>query len=154
MMENRTVTDDLVTWLRQQLDDDEQAARKAASLCGCHPPAMRWRFGDESTSGRILVVDDPHPQPRRRLARRWNRSYDGLFMATHIARHDPARVLAEVDAKRRILADLTTRRLDPSEPDGGWEAADAETDGMASSVVRLLALPYADRPGYREEWRP
>jgi hypothetical protein len=21
-------------------------------------------------------------------------------------------------------------------------------------TLRLLALPYADRPGYREEWRP
>lgn len=22
------------------------------------------------------------------------------------------------------------------------------------STLRLLALPYSDRPGYREEWRP
>ncbi|MFE5023170.1 DUF6221 family protein [Streptomyces sp. NPDC056656] len=28
-----------------------------------------------------------------------------------------------------------------------------EAQGL-SPVVRLLALRYADRPGYREEWRP
>jgi hypothetical protein len=26
--------------------------------------------------------------------------------------------------------------------------------GALEDVMRLLAMPYADRPGYREEWRP
>ncbi len=71
----------------------------------------------------------------------------------HMARHDPARVLADVAAKRAILdahEELTIG------------CCNTCTEGMHSSehqswpcaTVRLLALPYADQPGYREEWRP
>ncbi|WP_406420887.1 DUF6221 family protein [Streptomyces sp. NBC_00842] len=72
--------------------------------------------------------------------------------ARHIARHDPARVLREVEAKRQLLR-IHRRYVD--EPDqaclgcaGGivWETS--------CPVVRLLALPYADHPDYREDWRP
>ena len=43
----------------------------------------------------------------------------------------PGRALAECDAKRRIVTEC------------GWV-----------TVMELLALPYADHPDYREEWRP
>ena len=43
----------------------------------------------------------------------------------------PARVLAECEAKRRIVELISS-------------------PGM--QVFRLLALPYADHPDYREEW--
>lgn len=58
--------------------------------------------------------------------------------AEHVAAWDPERVLREIDAKRRIL--------DTLHEEGG--------DRMFADIFRLLALPYADRPGYREEWRP
>jgi hypothetical protein len=71
-------------------------------------------------------------------------------VVTHLARHDPARVLAEVEAKRRIL-DLA----------GEWQAAagpGADFARQAAVVLdrtlRLLALPYADHPDYDPEWRP
>lgn len=167
--------DDLVQFLRDRLDEDEATARKAAALCGCHPAAPSWTFrdGDEETDGRILIVDDPHPVllgKRRRLARRWNRSYDGLFAAQHIVRHDPARVLAEVNAKRQILDlhGIVHREI-------GWLADGEEEHGEiavcgacvpkhahyqrradvpegACTTVRLLALPYADHPDHRVEW--
>ncbi len=67
----------------------------------------------------------------------------------HIARHDPARVLAECEAKRRIV-DLAEAVQDDME---------RLAPGFASVVVldkfaRILALPYADHPDYREEWKP
>lgn len=138
--------DDLITFLRARLDEDEQAARKAASLCGCHQDAPSWRFGDEATDGRILVADDPHPHVKRKLGRRWNGSYDGLFMAEHIARHDPARVLRDVDAKRQIIAECIPSRVGGSE----LELSDA----LGEVVLAFLALTYAGHPDYREEWRP
>jgi hypothetical protein len=52
---------DLHGWITQQIDATEAVARKAAELCGCHPPSPHWTFGDETTDGRILVDDDPHP---------------------------------------------------------------------------------------------
>jgi hypothetical protein len=67
---------------------------------------------------------------------------------------DPARVLAECAAKRRIVKDWQT-----------WNHAALTTDYHANPnpsayahalhrVLQNLALPYADHPDYREEWRP
>ncbi|MFI8448231.1 DUF6221 family protein [Streptomyces erythrochromogenes] len=131
---------DLVQFLRARLDEDEQAASKAAALCGCHPAAPAWAFGDEETGGRILVVDDPHPDLKRRLGRRWNGSYEGMFSAEHIARHDPARVLAEVDAKRQLL-DM-------------YEEGIQVEQFVLKEALRAFAAAYGDHPDFREEWRP
>lgn len=136
------MTHDLAAFLRARLDDDEQAAHKAAALCGCHPESPSWTFGDESTDGRILVVNDPHPDVRRKLSRRWNGSYGGLFTAEHIVRHDPTRILAEVKAKRRIIDRYENYDTDAPELD------------VPRSVLEALALPYADHPDYQELWRP
>lgn len=145
--------DDLVEWLRAQLDEDELAARKAAELCGCHPPAPSWSFrdGDEPTDGRILVVDDPHPGLKRKIGRRWNGSYEGLFMAEHIVRHDPERVLREVEGTRRLIRaheKWCEGRCEAKYPEGGFDAAH-----YWNLKVRAEAS-YSDRPGYRDEWRP
>jgi hypothetical protein len=132
--------DDLIAFLRARLDEDEQAARKAASLCGCHPDAPSWLFGDDATDGRILVADDPHPQVKRRLRRRWNGSYDGLFMAEHIVRHDPAHVLRKVEAGRKLI-ELCEE---------GW----AEAGVGHLDAVRLAVYEWADHKDYQEKWRP
>lgn len=112
-----TDTDRMVVWLRETLDAAEGAATKAAALCGCHPPAPHWSFrdGDGPTDGRILVVDEPHPGLKRKIGRRWNGSYEGLAMAEHIVRHDPAAVLRRIAADRKILEahPYTTRVINP-----------------------------------------
>ncbi|MFD9564369.1 DUF6221 family protein [Streptomyces sp. NPDC059994] len=138
-------------FLTNCLDEDELAARKAAALCGCHPEAPDWRFSDGSTDGRILIVGDPHPDIRRKLGRRWNGTYDGLFTAEHIVRHDPARVLREVEAKRRLLA---VHRPYVDEPDQACLGCAGGIMWRSCPVWRALAAVYADRPGYRQEWRP
>lgn len=79
----------------------------------------------------------------------------------HIARHDPARVLAECEAKRRI-ADMHTS---DATWDGGEECAQCSfheayegfndvSETFPCTTLRLLALPYADHPDYDEKWRP
>ena len=55
---------------------------------------------------------------------------------------DPARVLADCEAKRRIVKWAKDWPLRPSRP------SDEDT------ILGLLALPYAGHPDYREEWRP
>ena len=93
--------------------------------------------------------------------------------AAHIARHDPARVLAECEAKRAVVelhADgevldhweyectcgFSDHRL--SECKGCvWHTYDEGELKRRYSPCRtlsLLALPYADHPDCREEWRP
>jgi hypothetical protein len=72
----------------------------------------------------------------------------------HIRRWDPARVLAEVQAKRAILDDYAVvvsaiRRVDDVE---GNQLLYARREARESDI-RLLAQPYADQPGWRDEWR-
>lgn len=73
----------------------------------------------------------------------------------HIARHDPARVLAECAAKRRIVE--RHGALDEDECpgcgaylDGTWRTG----PGELCPDLAALASVYADHPDYREEWRP
>jgi hypothetical protein len=68
--------------------------------------------------------------------------------AVHIADWHPARVLAECDAKRRIVETLTP----PTDAAGGTD--EVRSGRQDSAVLRLLALPHADHPDYREDWRP
>ena len=137
------MTDDLATWLRAQLDDDERLAKTAG---GEHP---HWTTTDEGdvtqvgTGGSGYLANGP-----------WGSS---LFeVGEHIARHDPARVLAEVDAKRRILDEHTCRCPDPDCQDCGACSGPHHADPAPApcTTLRLLALPYAGQPGYRDEWRP
>jgi hypothetical protein len=58
---------------------------------------------------------------------------------------DQRRLLAECDAKRRMVELFQGLRAGES-VDAGRKLAD--------SVLELLAVPYADHPDYREEWRP
>lgn len=79
----------------------------------------------------------------------------------HIARHDPARVLREVEAKRRIIDDALRYE---ARIDGEWGCSH-DPDEIAAGVcpyippdeidaLRLLALSYANHPSYRQEWAP
>jgi hypothetical protein len=135
---------ELVTWLRAQLDDDEVSARFAIQAGGLG----RWR---ELSSG-VLDIGAP--------------GLDGLVpigdmrISRHAVRFDPARVLADVAAKRAILdlAESAALRRDADvtgDPVARLEKALAKvTAPELDRVVRLLAQPYADQSGYREEWRP
>lgn len=61
--------------------------------------------------------------------------------ADHVLRHDPARVLAECEAKRRIV------ELNATKPG-------RKTTFRRLLTLQTLALPYADHPDYRQEWKP
>lgn len=68
------------------------------------------------------------------------------------------RLMREVEAKR-LLLDLHRPVADSSWPEPGHclECCSLESQDYRTypcPTVRLLALPYSDRPGYREEWRP
>lgn len=69
----------------------------------------------------------------------------------HIARHGPARVLAEVAAKRAIV-DLHWQWQDE---EGPVDICDA-CDGMRYPCLTMLhlAVVYADHPDYDEAWKP
>lgn len=143
---------DLHAWIGQQIDEVERLARRAAELCGCHPPAPSWSFrdGDEPGDGRILVVDEPHPSLKRKIGRRWNGSYEGLSMAEHVVRHDPEAVLRRCAVDRRILelhaGDHECSIYDQTSP-GDIDHYAYVLESETCDTVRLLAEAY----GWKEE---
>jgi hypothetical protein len=140
---------DLAAFLRDRLAEDEQAARAAthpreagiaayrASLPLDMEPlndetAANW-WGGTNEDGRgnywcgvwagdglvsILRMDDEYDRGT----------------AEHIARWDPARVLAEVEAKRAILRH-------------------EDVHGEGDYVLQALAQPYAGHPDFDPAWR-
>jgi hypothetical protein len=127
---------DLVQWLTAQLDADERIARGAGG--------DSWRRQDHPSE--TVAVYDSKGEPVV-----YDEGWPTEEQQTHIARHDPARVLREIDSKRRIV-DAHERR-----PMSSGETADcAQCWGAVwpCPTLRLLALPYEARPGYRPEWRP
>ena len=61
---------------------------------------------------------------------------------------DPVRVLADCEAKRRIV---DAWQADASGPLGEW---DDYAWYAIEWAMKCLALPYADHPEYNEVWRP
>lgn len=155
--------DELVRWLRAQLDEDERIAR-----------ATEWCAGTRTFNGWDTArVDEVDWEIRSRNA--VIGSGLGEEFARHIVAHDPARVLREVDADRALL-DEYSRLLDANAAHQR-EAARLTEAGDDADVIQLAALRreadylpamlhalerwakrkasvYADRPSYREAWRP
>jgi hypothetical protein len=134
--------DDLVQFLRDRLDETAAKARAAAEELGAD-----WYYDD----GFVLA--------RREGDQVVTGSQDFLERerGEHIALHDPARVLAEVEAKRRLVDEFAQTGSVPDTPERRasphWRGDFGYLQGLARAV-HLLALPYADHPDYRDERRP
>lgn len=136
------MTADLAGFLRARLDEDEQAARDAAtSTC------ERWK----ASGGSVVGTTSDHPGEV--AIGPWSGELGAAGI--HIARHDPKRVLAEVDTRRRILDRYISAVADSVEDaDGYYDETRFEDARQLYPVLRLLALPYAAHPDYRPEWAP
>jgi hypothetical protein len=161
---------ELVDWLRAQLDEDEQWALAAKSVhwqwvynetdeVVTPDPVLhghltaRDRYGDEVTRNMDLCSIEQEQTNVGELPVAWPVRYAeevDSAAAGHIVRWDPARVMAEVAAKRQIL--------DLCAPSGYREDGEAYYVGGYGEAyldtVRLLALPYSDRPDYQPDWAP
>ncbi|HEY9449871.1 MAG TPA: DUF6221 family protein [Gemmatimonadaceae bacterium] len=126
--------DELIRWYGAILDEEERIAQAARG----HGEG-RWRHETAYPNGYVydgglqpVVYDESAPSPEE---------------AEHIARHDPARVLRDIEARRELLR-VAERAHDYHQ---------TFTNGFASALegtLRLFALAYADHPGYRSEWAP
>jgi hypothetical protein len=117
---------DLIDFLRARLDEDEQAARTASP--------SPWKDPEEDESESLWLTRED---------------------AYHIYRWEPARVLREVKAKRRIIELCAAPMVDITAPgDGERQYVPGEGPSWGEPVLRALAEAYADYPDYCEEWRP
>jgi hypothetical protein len=128
---------DLDTWLLEQIAADEAAARSAFAGHNQAWPTWSARSGvlatGEGDIDDLIVINDAP-------------------IARHMATWDPARALAECETKRRIIN--MWRKAVPLGPMSLRSVSEHARYVALDEVIGLLALPYADRPGYREEWKP
>lgn len=157
--------DALLQFLRARLDEDEEIARAAtwdehSGVWTARPPQARherYTVVDYLDDGVVVVTPE-------------NADTEGV--GEHIARHDPARILREVTAKRGTieLHGLVYRNVTWLE--GGAEttaelpvcghcvprhSAYRDRDDVPEgpcTTLRLLAYAYADHPDYRPRWDP
>lgn len=116
----------LTEWLLACIAEDEAVARAAQEQ-------------SENTGSRRWYVDGPAEKSRKFWVYATGEKFAHVQIADHIARNDPAHVLAVCKAHREII-------------DEAWLATDSDYDILWAA--KTLALAYADRPGYRKEWKP
>lgn len=155
-----TTKADLTTWLRTQLDRE---AGDALLIPGGGYQAAWWtthRHGDyidgalaEIRQHDLPVGETEEDGPEVSVAGYMAR---GRNEDEHVARWCPARVLREVKTKQRII-DLHAQTHDTLADLLGFTVPDmcaVDAESWPCPTLRILALPYDDRPGYQEEWRP
>jgi uncharacterized protein DUF6221 len=145
-----TETTTLADFLLARIDEDETAAKGAAKADSDH-----WRHSDDS----VYIADIGAP-----VAVGPYSAGLGELTATHIARHDPARVLVECEAKRRIVEEHSdggksqgfNHRLDYVYFEHACDRCGAHGEygvPWPCDTLKYLALPYADHELFREEWK-
>lgn len=129
---------DLVTFLRARLDEDEREATWAAEEAGGAAWAIR--------STDVVLADDTD---------RYVSGNAQNEVRDHIARYDPQFVLADVAAKRRIVAlyeEAYDRVRNPVSADARAAARVGQFE--IEGVLRLLAAPFAAHPDFDPAWIP
>lgn len=136
---------DLIAFLTARLAEDEEVARDARACAEVKDG--RWFDGEDEINDdnglRLATVNHP-------------------FVTAHIARHDPSRVLREVEADRRLieayhdranwaeeLRDPDTDYRNVTEADARWEEG---ATAALLAAIQFRAAVYSDRPDYRQEW--
>lgn len=131
----------LQEFLLARIDEDERVARAG--------PAGPWSVEAIDEGGPIEYAVFAPPPPLGTVRDDQGEPDDSVWVVSdereevvaHIAAFDPTRVLAECEAKRRIIE---------------WWMAGRDGDDSGFDTRRLLAalaLPYADHPDYDETWR-
>ncbi|QVJ03041.1 hypothetical protein KGD82_13485 [Nocardiopsis eucommiae] len=134
---------DIVEFLNARLDEGEAAAQAvidAGGRSGWEAVPIAELDGRRALTGgsSIFAVMDPVPE--------------GRACAEHAARHDPARVLREVAAKRKMLELHANGCPGINYCVSCWNGN--ESLDWPCPTVRTLASAHADHPDYAPEWAP
>jgi len=134
--------DELIAFVAARLDEDEAAAKAAAEQARYDEwDAVGDRTDDEIGRSNWRVVGvalmETHP--------------GAMASAQHIARHDPARVLRDVAADRKLLAEWQKAEARSAGDDDRGYAGVA--DGLRLAV-KIRAERFDCHPDYRQEWAP
>jgi hypothetical protein len=141
-----TTMDDLAAFIEARLDEDEAAAM-AWKVPSWGEDASEWkavgarlvRYDNGCTEGFTAIDVSGRPAMfAEAIQVRWDTNGERV---AHITRHDPARVLREVAAKRAIL------------PAHGRDNFGCQScQGDQRCPIPFLAAIWSDHPDYRAEW--
>ena len=142
--------DEVLVFLRARLDEEAAVATDATPGPWWHHPGKQWlgpeafekydlRHGEE-----FVGYGGPHPFTGAVCSTGPASNMQGMKDASHIARHDPARVLREVEAKRRTLVRCEEAML----------SANPMLVHFAKQTAWEMAQPFRDHPGFKPGWAP
>jgi hypothetical protein len=159
--------DDLTAFISARLDEDEAIAKAWQSppwredATHWKPVGQREPRYDNGRSETLSVIDVSGRDLdwSEAIQVRWDSNGERV---RHISRHDPARVLREVAAKRAIVAAYEEAAEHPYDlPAGVHDGRDQDEQmrdeavlGAMEDVARHLAAVWSDHPDYRAEWSP
>lgn len=118
----------ITEFVTARLDEDEAEAKAAAARVGTDT----WQL-EESDDGRDVISMGSYGFGAH------------AALGGHIALHDPARVLREVEAKRAILAAYLNERQNGFAGSGYCEGLE--------EAVKIIAAIWSDHEDYRQERR-
>lgn len=171
-----TATATLTEFLLARIAEDEAVARAAVIETG-----QWWKVETQDpfhdTEPMLTLIDGADADDGSSVVSRQHEPFemeDGEIIPpsapayaqfNHIARHDPARILAECAAKRRIVELLEDERQRKDIYNRDYPLGLLTTEGDLKSratsnarwagleiAARALASVYADHPDYRDEW--
>lgn len=115
-------------FLLARIDEDEEVARAAGGV--------PWETIQGVRASQVLVAASVIRDNKLAYGHLGHvATVEHSWDLDHIARHDPARVLADCATKRALVARETAQRVVTDTP-----------------VLRLLAATYAHHPDYDREW--
>lgn len=117
----------LLEFLQARLTEDELTALAAVDGSPTWRSSLDYRDVKDDLGHYVVEADPLRPS---------------LGQAAHIARHSPARVLADVQAARAAIADYL--RLDA--------AGELLERGAVENILRLLCAVHSDHPDYNPSW--
>lgn len=130
---------ELAEFVKARLDEDAAAANAGARRVG-----MPWRAEPQPGTPGGLVIDELGLVG----------STGGRYAADHIARHDPARALREVAAKRKILWDHTPQERGRRAVCSRCHYGNVLGANWPCLTMTSLAGIWSDHPDFRAEWTP
>lgn len=159
---------DLTDFITARLNDDERIAQDATGN------NWHWKEGedgnDSDDQGPWLMSDHVHHfTDSRGTARSYPESVTSTWITgawgglniddtdkAHIARHDPAHVLRDIESKRAIVAAYMASGMEFSLHMAAGAPTQARFGAMHAleGACRTLAAVYADHPDYQEAWKP
>jgi hypothetical protein len=123
--------------------------------------------GAQAAGGGTWEQVDPDREPGRIVDDRgdtvtYDESNPDKDQAAHIAAWNPAHVLGDIAARRKLLAwavDYDYYQLNPIRADrlvnSEWGNGDIDAPELTEQLLKLLAEPFSWHPDYRDrEWKP